>query len=60
MTDEEIHIAKAVEYYISIGCRWCWIKKQFSQPKDELERLVCLLNSARQEGEIDGRTYLDK
>lgn len=55
MTDEEIRIAKAVEYYLSIGARWCWIKKQFSQHKDELERLVCLLNAARQRGELNER-----
>lgn len=67
MTDEERKIAEAVQYYLSIGCRWCWIIKRFhnrilNKPysKQELERFVCLLNKERQDGIYDKRVDTGK
>lgn len=42
LTAVEMKMAEAVEYYLSIGCTWCFIEKNMGRKRVELERLCAL------------------
>lgn len=42
LSENEWKIIDATEYYLSIGCSWCFIEKQMHRKRVELERLCAL------------------
>ena len=42
LNERDWKMIEAIEYYLSIGCQWCYIEKQMNRKRVDLEHLLAL------------------